>query len=128
VAAQVGSAAQTHAAKAWCAGIDAAVELSDFPERAAPNKAKKSMLLYILLAVVNTGAFLYFCHRVYKLDGAIWASIVFFPSAPILYSIIKNGSDQNGMDALAFAAAMVICIAYYNNYKRKKANQETDEK
>jgi hypothetical protein len=86
------------------------------------------MLLYTLLALFNTVAFLYFCHRVYKLDGAIWASIAFFPSAQILYSIIKNGPDQNGMDAFAFATALVICIAYYNNYKRKEANRETDEK
>jgi hypothetical protein len=86
------------------------------------------MLLYIILVLFGTVAFLYFCHRVYKLDGAIWASIVFFPSAPILYMIIKNGPDQNGIDAFAFAAAVVICIAYYNNYKRKKAKQETDKK
>ncbi len=86
------------------------------------------MLLYIPLVLLNTVAFLYFCHRVYKLDGAVWASIAFFPSAPILYSIIKNGPDQNGIDSFAFATAIVICIACYNNYKRKKANQKTDEK
>jgi hypothetical protein len=100
--------------------------LSRFPERAVSIKAKKSMLLYMLLVLFNTVAFLYFCHRVYKLDGAVWASIAFFPSVLILYSIIKNGPDQNGIDAFAFATAMVICIAYYNNYKRKKAKQETD--
>jgi hypothetical protein len=98
--------------------------LNHFPERAVSIKAKKS----ILLVLFNTMVFLYFCHRIYKLDGAIWASIAFFPSAPILYSIIKNGPDQNGIDAFAFATAMVICIAYYNNYKYKKASQETDEK
>jgi thiamine transporter ThiT len=98
--------------------------LSHCPERAVSNKAKKS----ILLALFNTAAFLYFCHRVYKLDGAVWASIAFLPCAPILYSIIKNGADQNGIDAFAFATTMVICIAYYNNYKSKKANQEADEK
>jgi hypothetical protein len=56
------------------------------------------------------------------------ASIVFFPSAPILYSIIKNGPDQNGIDAFALAITLVICIACYNNYKRKKADRELDEK
>ncbi len=87
------------------------------------------MLLYILLVLFNTLTFLYLCHRVYKFDGVVWASIAFFPCAPILYSIIKNGPDQNMVDAFVFATTMVICNAYYNyNYKRKKAKQETDEK
>jgi hypothetical protein len=86
------------------------------------------MLMYILLILFNTVAFLYFCHRVYKLDGVGWASIVFFPSAPIVYSIIKSGPDQSWIDAFAFATAVVICIIFYNKYKRKKAKKESDEK